>query len=65
MNKEDILDQIGELAEKLDNALIATSLPVSNDIHVKGMKGTMTEVKSDLIRLYGELGGDVEELNVE
>ena len=63
---EEILEAIGQLAEKSDNSLFAsqtmTSLPPS--VRVIGLSGTLREVRDELIKLYKRHGG-TETLNIQ
>jgi hypothetical protein len=63
---EQILDQIGRLAEQLDNSLFSyknmKSLP--DRIHLEGLSGTMADVRDKLAEIYKENGG-TEDLNIQ
>lgn len=63
---QDIIDQIGELAEQLDSSLfMARNAPaMPPHIHLKGLSGTVEDVRNELAKLYKKLGGD-EELNLQ
>lgn len=41
-------DELGKLADRLDNALAATRLPVSPAMHIEGMKGIISDVRDEL-----------------
>lgn len=63
---EELLDEIGQMAEGIDNVLFAyTNLKsLSPDIHLQAMSGKLTEVRDRLAEIYKENGGD-EELNLQ
>lgn len=63
---EETLNQIGEMAETLDNSLfMAKNNPnMSLQIHLNGLIGTMEKVRDALIELYEENGG-AEELDIQ
>lgn len=45
---DDDLEELGLLADKLDNGVAATALPIEPRLHVEGMKGIMEEVRDGL-----------------
>lgn len=63
---EEILDQIGRLAERLDSSLFSYKnmkmLPPQT--HLQGLSGTMQSVRDELAKIYKENGG-TEELNLQ
>ena len=63
---EDLLDEIGQLAEGCDNVLFgyANMRTLSPDIHLQAMSGKLREVRDRLAEIYKENGGD-EELNLQ
>jgi hypothetical protein len=62
---EHTLDQIGQLAERLDAVLFGyqNMKQLPDRIHLEGMSGTMRDVRDELAKLYKENGGE-EELNL-
>jgi hypothetical protein len=65
MNDE-LLDEIGQLAEGCDNVLFGyqNMKSLSPEIHLKAMVGKLTEVRDALAEIYKKNGGD-EELNLQ
>lgn len=61
-----LLENIGQCAEQLDDALFAlktmNSLPPA--MHIQGLSGTTREVRDALVEIYAEYGG-TEELNIQ
>jgi len=45
---DDDLELLGLMADRLDNAVSATSLPLPPAMHVEGMKGILTDVRDEL-----------------
>lgn len=66
MIDDDVVNEIGELAERLDAALFSyQNMPqLPAHIHLEGLSGTVREVRNELARLYKVTGGD-ETLNLD
>lgn len=47
-------DAIARAADRLDNLVHALALPVSPDIHLQGIRGTLPEIRDELFRAIGE-----------
>lgn len=55
---DNVSDHVGRLADKADNLLAASTLPVSPAIHIQGLKGGLQEIRDEAQELYRSLGGD-------
>lgn len=59
MAKTELMDEIGQLADQLDNALYALKLPGLPDrLHIEGLSGTMRGVRDKLASIVREQTGD-------
>lgn len=54
---KETLEEVAKLADKADNLIAATSLPVSDKIHVQGLKAGLEEISVKLRAIHGELFG--------
>lgn len=57
-NKEIALEDIALQVDRLENILIAMSMPIDNKIHVEAIKDSLPDIKAKLKRAYFELGGE-------
>lgn len=51
------LEIIGRLADKADNFVHSTALPVDPAIHVEGLTGGMKEIRDELRKFYCDATG--------
>lgn len=58
MTKKEAVSRIGDLADKADNLLAATVLPVPDSLHIQGLKGGMRQIKEELRDCYRALSGE-------
>lgn len=54
---KDGLEEIGKLADTADNLLAATNLPVSDRVHILGLKGGIGKISARLKAIYVDLSG--------
>lgn len=55
----DTMDEIGRLADQLDNALFGLKLPGLPDrLHIEGLSGTMREVRDKLAEIVKRETGE-------
>jgi hypothetical protein len=64
---ENLLNEIGEMAEEIDNVLFTKRnfiAPLPAHIHLQAMEAKLEEVRDDLARIYKQNSGG-EELNLQ
>lgn len=54
----DDIEQIGILSDKADNLIGASNLPVSDRIHIEGMRGGLEDLRDDLRKIYLQVTGE-------
>jgi len=66
MTNEELLDEIGVLAEMLDSSLFGyqTMRGLPDTIHLEGLSGAMLETRDRLAKIYADNGG-TETLNLD
>lgn len=52
------IDRIGELADRLDNLLAATNLPLPPEFHLSQVKVGLGEISNELKAIYKEITGE-------
>ena len=58
LSKENAIQIVGDMAEKASNLVAAGKLPVSDSIHVVGMRAGLEEIEAELKRAYIVLSGE-------
>ena len=51
------LERIGELADRLDNLLAATNLPLSPEFHLRQVKVGLEEISKELKAIHKDVTG--------
>lgn len=57
LKKENAIEEIGEIADELDNLYHATMMPMPADFHLKQIKKSLPEKIKRLKKLYKKAGG--------
>lgn len=58
MTKQEAIEHIAKLADKADNLLAATKLPVPDSLHIEGLKGGLQQMREELRVTYVALSGE-------
>ena len=58
ITKENAVEEIGRMSDKVDNLLGAMQLPVSPEIHMEGLRGNLEQMRADLREIYTSLTGE-------
>lgn len=56
--KEENLEKLGLLKDRIDTLLASLLLPVPNDFHIKQMKGILPELSKEAKDIYTAEGGE-------
>jgi hypothetical protein len=51
-------EELGKIADMVDNLIAATNLPFEPEYHLKGLKGSLPFVRDRLRAAYIALGGE-------
>lgn len=52
------IEELGEIAEMVDNLIAATNLPFEPELHLQGLKNSLPVVRDRLRAAYIAMGGE-------
>lgn len=56
--KDDNLEKLGLLIDKLDNFTVAMSMPLPDRIHIESIKTLLPEMREEVLDVYTDEGGE-------
>lgn len=51
------MDELSELVERIDNLIVAMTLPVPAEIHLSALRESLPEIRDELRSVYFKMGG--------
>ena len=54
----DVMERLGQLADKADNFCHAAQIPLSPRIHITALRGGMEDIRDELRAIFREVTGD-------
>ncbi len=54
----DQLDDLGKIADKADNYIVATQMQLPASLHIEALKGGMESISEEIKKLYEAVSGE-------